>query len=183
MRTFFVFCLSQQLGQCSFRILEPVGSDVECVVCEFVMQYVDRLLENNYTEANIQGALDRVCRMMPKTVKDNCQSFVDQYTPAILVILGNELDPAMVCSGKLNLVSYTVFGFWLGRRGAHCRRWRVGVNGHWSKNFTSLPATSILPEAGATVWLAIFIKARTLGSLVCRGLWCRRRLRWLKFEF
>ncbi|GAV03778.1 hypothetical protein RvY_14158 [Ramazzottius varieornatus] len=78
---------------------KPVGSDVECVVCEFVMQYVDRLLENNYTEANIQGALDRVCRMMPKTVKDNCQSFVDQYTPAILVILGNELDPAMVCSG------------------------------------------------------------------------------------
>ena len=76
---------------------------MECVVCEFVMTYLDRMLENNYTEANIEAALDRVCRMMPKSVKDNCRVFVEQYAPAILVILGNELDPAMVCSGKLHL--------------------------------------------------------------------------------
>lgn len=78
---------------------KSVGTDVECVVCEFVMTYLDRMLENNYTEANIEAALDRVCRMMPKSVKDNCRVFVEQYAPAILVILGNELDPAMVCSG------------------------------------------------------------------------------------
>jgi len=63
------------------------------------MSYLDRLLEDNYTEASIQSALDRVCQTMPKTVRDECQSFVDQYAPAILVILGNELDPAQVCQG------------------------------------------------------------------------------------
>ncbi|OQV13291.1 putative Prosaposin [Hypsibius exemplaris] len=74
-------------------------TDAECIVCEFVMSYLDRMLEDNYTEASIQSALDRVCQTMPKTVRDQCQGFVDQYAPAILVILGNELDPAQVCQG------------------------------------------------------------------------------------
>lgn len=77
-------------------------NDVECVVCEFVMSYLDRMLENNYTQDAIQSALDRVCNVMPKSVRDSCQGFVDQYSPAIMVILGNLADPAMVCQG-LNL--------------------------------------------------------------------------------
>lgn len=81
-------------------------SDVECVVCEFVMSYLDKMLEDNYTEAAIQSALDRVCTTMPKSVRSDCQSFVDQYAPAILVLLGNELDPAVVCQG-LNLCTST----------------------------------------------------------------------------
>ena len=51
-----------------------------------------------HTQAEIQKALEQVCDIMPDTIKLQCKDFVDQYAPAIIELLAQELSPDLVCS-------------------------------------------------------------------------------------
>ncbi|CAH1795464.1 unnamed protein product [Owenia fusiformis] len=75
-----------------------VKSSTTCVMCEFVLREVDSLLKKNASEQEIVAALDKVCRILPSTISDECKDFVDQYGPAVIDLLAQELDPSMVCS-------------------------------------------------------------------------------------
>jgi saposin len=70
----------------------------ECVLCEFIMKELQSLLTDNATEAEIIAALDKVCSVMPASVKQPCLDFVNTYGPAIIALLQQELDPAQICT-------------------------------------------------------------------------------------
>ncbi|KAG0714881.1 Prosaposin [Chionoecetes opilio] len=74
-----------------------VREDVSCVMCEYAMTQLDQMLEDHKTEEDIRRALDRVCGILPKTVRGQCQVFVDTYTDQIIHLLLNELTPDQVC--------------------------------------------------------------------------------------
>jgi saposin len=82
---------------------EPVSTPAvtagpQCILCEFVMKELETLLGENATEAEIIAALKKVCSYLPATVRDSCDSFVDQYAKAIIEMLVQELDPSVICT-------------------------------------------------------------------------------------
>ena len=49
-------------------------------------------------QEEIVADLEKVCSMMPATIKDDCKDFVDTYGPAVVEMLVQELDPKEVCT-------------------------------------------------------------------------------------
>lgn len=45
-----------------------------CILCEYVMKEVESMLDTNSTEAEIQAALDKVCGLMPSTIKSDVRT-------------------------------------------------------------------------------------------------------------
>ncbi|KAI8797151.1 proactivator polypeptide, partial [Biomphalaria glabrata] len=82
-----------------------------CVMCEFIMSELDTMLAENSTEVQIQAALLQVCHVLPTTLKPECDSIIQQYTPIILGMLIKKMDPKTVCKlmhlcdGKRRVVS------------------------------------------------------------------------------
>lgn len=72
-------------------------SGPDCVLCEFVMKELTGLLKKNATQEEIEVALDRVCSVMPASVKTECTDFVNKYAPMIINMLLAYADPGMVC--------------------------------------------------------------------------------------
>ncbi|XP_059802189.1 prosaposin isoform X2 [Hypanus sabinus] len=68
-----------------------------CVICEFVMQEVKKLLQENTTEEAITDTLIKVCSVLPDTVKSECEDFISEYGKAVEELLLQELDPVVVC--------------------------------------------------------------------------------------
>ncbi|XP_038639210.1 prosaposin [Scyliorhinus canicula] len=85
-----LFCLQRSLG--------PVASSQGCVICEFAMRQIENLLQQNRTEEMIIHAVEKVCSLLPATVKSECRDFVEQYGQAVVELLAQELDPAFVCT-------------------------------------------------------------------------------------
>lgn len=70
----------------------------KCVVCEFVMNKVESLIANNRSEAAITAALEKVCGIMPQSIRAECDSFVDKYAAMVIKMLVADVTPAQVCS-------------------------------------------------------------------------------------
>eukprot|EP00057_Strongylocentrotus_purpuratus_P021219 XP_011675693.1 PREDICTED: proactivator polypeptide [Strongylocentrotus purpuratus] len=75
-----------------------VGDQESCILCEYIMSEIDKLLTENSTEAEIQEVLDKVCAELPSHLTAECKEFVDQYEPALLSFLTQELDPKTFCT-------------------------------------------------------------------------------------
>ncbi|GFN91862.1 proactivator polypeptide, partial [Plakobranchus ocellatus] len=88
------------LGLCS-KAVEKMSSPEKagpfCVICEFVMTQLDNILAGNATQQQIEKALDQVCNLLPASVKQECDSFVAQYTPTLIQLL-LQVKPAQVCT-------------------------------------------------------------------------------------
>lgn len=78
-------------------LTKPHESTV-CVLCEFVLSKIDNMLKDKATETEIKDAVNKVCKVMPKTIKDECLQFVKQYGDLVITLLTEELDPEQVCS-------------------------------------------------------------------------------------
>eukprot|EP00914_Ancora_sagittata_P029591 GHVO01058619.1.p1 GENE.GHVO01058619.1~~GHVO01058619.1.p1 ORF type:complete len:443 (+),score=69.73 GHVO01058619.1:115-1329(+) len=76
----------------------PVKASTTCVVCEFVLSEIDSLLSDNATEEEIKVALEKVCKMLPETIQDQCMDFIDMYGELVINLLAHELDPVQVCT-------------------------------------------------------------------------------------
>ena len=49
--------------------VDRVTGDEECTICITVVNYVESLLEENSTEADIEKALEKVCNFLPEAIK------------------------------------------------------------------------------------------------------------------
>lgn len=49
-------------------------------------------------QAEVKKALEKVCSLMPDTVREECAGFVQQYSQVIINLLVQGLDPAKVCT-------------------------------------------------------------------------------------
>ena len=48
-------------------------------------------------QSAIQIALEKVCSLLPDTIRVECTSFVDNYAPAIINLLVQEIQPDRIC--------------------------------------------------------------------------------------
>ena len=55
-------------------------------------------MTNQTNVEEIEEALDKVCDMMPDSVKDQCKHLIETYEPAIAEILSRDVDPKEVCT-------------------------------------------------------------------------------------
>ncbi|XP_068710683.1 prosaposin-like [Montipora capricornis] len=77
---------------------KPYRASPQCILCEYVMGELKTILKENATQQEIEDALEEVCSILPETVRNDCNEFVQQYEPAIVQILIAELDPSIVCT-------------------------------------------------------------------------------------
>jgi len=75
---------------------ETVGD--QCVLCEYVVSTLDKMVTDKTNEAEIQAALDAMCSYMPKSISAQCTTFVDTYTEMIIDMLTKDVTPEMICS-------------------------------------------------------------------------------------
>ncbi|XP_062319006.1 prosaposin isoform X1 [Osmerus eperlanus] len=68
-----------------------------CDVCKMAVRYVDGILEQNATEAEISDAVRKVCSFLPESVRSECDQLVEQYEPMLVQLLLQMLDPDFVC--------------------------------------------------------------------------------------
>uniref|UniRef100_A0A8C9TI50 Prosaposin n=1 Tax=Scleropages formosus TaxID=113540 RepID=A0A8C9TI50_SCLFO len=70
----------------------------QCVVCEFVMKELESLVENPKEEEAVVHAVEKVCSLLPSTLKSQCKDLIDAYGQAIIELLVQEADPKTICT-------------------------------------------------------------------------------------
>ncbi|XP_067928712.1 prosaposin-like isoform X2 [Watersipora subatra] len=78
----------------------PIGGDIPvvCVLCEYVMEKLVDELVTNATEADIEEALSKVCSLLPSSIRDECDKFVEKYTAEIVNLLTHDVSPKQICA-------------------------------------------------------------------------------------
>ena len=95
--------LCTQLGICKRMSQEggaqpgPLGG-LECAACEYLMSLVESVLGNNATEAEIVQFVDKVCTLVPGSLKPACESLIETYGPKLIQFLLDREDPATFCA-------------------------------------------------------------------------------------
>lgn len=81
---------------------EHIQAGASCSVCKMMVNYMDKILQENVTEERIKKALQVVCNYLPDSMSDECSALVLQYEPLFIELLLQAMDPTFVCE-KLNL--------------------------------------------------------------------------------
>uniref|UniRef100_A0A8C2XC95 Prosaposin n=1 Tax=Cyclopterus lumpus TaxID=8103 RepID=A0A8C2XC95_CYCLU len=68
-----------------------------CPVCKMVVNYIDRILEKNATEEQIEEAVRKVCSFLDDSFQTECDQMIQQYEPMLIQLLLQMLDPDFVC--------------------------------------------------------------------------------------
>lgn len=74
-----------------------VNDDNMCVMCEFAVHFLQNMLEQKSTRSEIEQAVDQLCSMLPHTVAEECQDYVDAYGDQVIELLAQEMDPKQIC--------------------------------------------------------------------------------------
>ncbi|XP_039624798.1 prosaposin isoform X1 [Polypterus senegalus] len=69
-----------------------------CQMCKMAISYVDKLLEQNSTEAEIEAAVEKMCSFLPDAARQQCDQMVEEYEPMIVQLLLQMMDPDFVCT-------------------------------------------------------------------------------------
>jgi saposin len=62
-----------------------------------VIGYLETATQGNKSSAAIEAALDKVCNVLPGSLKDNCTQFVKTYGPIIAFLLKNNKTTVEIC--------------------------------------------------------------------------------------
>jgi saposin len=70
-----------------------------CIICEFVMHFVEKQLITPRTMDMGKRAIQMACSYMPESVAEQCEDFVEEYGDEIIkLVIEAELDPKEVCT-------------------------------------------------------------------------------------
>jgi saposin len=74
------------VGMCKSLRICPTSyqSDLECAICQAMASALEYLLQEKYTEEEIEKALDKVCYLLPVMIQGTCVSMVKDYIPQII---------------------------------------------------------------------------------------------------
>jgi len=75
-----------------------VANSPSCVMCEYVINTLDKYITDNKNEEEIKKAVESICDKMPGSVRKQCNSFVETYEPAIVAFLINNVNPEQICT-------------------------------------------------------------------------------------
>ncbi|XP_049272569.1 uncharacterized protein LOC119398702 isoform X2 [Rhipicephalus sanguineus] len=85
--------ICETIGMCQ----SSTGRDIECTFCQYALHFIQNELVENNTEARVEAVLDKLCSKLPNDLAKECMAFVEEYGPAVMVLLAQEIDPSIVC--------------------------------------------------------------------------------------
>uniref|UniRef100_A0A023G3H6 Putative prosaposin n=1 Tax=Amblyomma triste TaxID=251400 RepID=A0A023G3H6_AMBTT len=85
--------ICQTIGLCP----SAPGGDLECTLCQYALHFIQNELVDNATESQVEAILEHFCAKLPDELANECKAFVDEYGPAIMVLIAQEIDPSIVC--------------------------------------------------------------------------------------
>ncbi|KAK8771439.1 hypothetical protein V5799_025317 [Amblyomma americanum] len=85
--------ICQTIGLCP----SAPGGDLECTFCQYALHFIQNELVDNNTEARVEAILENLCAKLPVDLAKECVAFVDEYGPAVMVLIAQEIDPSIVC--------------------------------------------------------------------------------------
>ncbi|XP_052006432.1 prosaposin-like isoform X2 [Xyrauchen texanus] len=115
-----------------------------CDVCKMAVRYVDGIMEQNATQAEIEDAVRKVCKFLPDSVRDECDQLVQQYEPLLVQLLLQTLDPDFICM-KLGACPGAVQRL----LGLEQCSWGPG---YWCKNVETAARCNALDHCRRHVW-------------------------------
>jgi len=65
-------------------------------MCQSILNYVQQVVTDPKSEAEIRKALENSCLVVPSSFKQQCIQFVDQYGDAFISLIAQEVDPSIV---------------------------------------------------------------------------------------
>jgi len=69
-----------------------------CNLCQYLVHYLDAIIQSNSTETKFEDALDRACKVLPTTkMQSECKVLVHLYGDDLIKILVEAGDPKTVC--------------------------------------------------------------------------------------
>jgi hypothetical protein len=71
---------------------------IPCLFCKYIIGYIDTAIGTNRSEAAIEAVLEKVCNIVPASLKNNCTAFVQKYGPIIAFLLARNATPVEVCN-------------------------------------------------------------------------------------
>jgi len=69
-----------------------------CVLCEYVIDTLDKYVKDKKNEDEIKEAVESICEKMPGAVRKQCDSFVETYEPAIVAFIINNIESSKICT-------------------------------------------------------------------------------------
>jgi saposin len=70
---------------------------VVCTACKLLVQYLDLEIQKNSSEASILNSLKNACKVLPQSIRSDCDSIVTTYGTYIIQFLIQYADPNSVC--------------------------------------------------------------------------------------
>ncbi|UJR26418.1 hypothetical protein I4U23_007750 [Adineta vaga] len=78
--------------------IQKKPNDNICQYCEFTVQKLRSIIEDNQTEIDVEKWLSGACSMLPtKESIDECVQRMSQYAKEILVLIKTNIDPGVIC--------------------------------------------------------------------------------------
>ncbi|XP_041981826.1 uncharacterized protein LOC121735180 [Aricia agestis] len=74
-----------------------LSANTACVMCEFVLKEIDDQIKDKHNDDEIKRVVHGVCKRMPKSVRSECDKFVEKYADLVISLLAQELDADEVC--------------------------------------------------------------------------------------
>ncbi|KYO42446.1 prosaposin [Alligator mississippiensis] len=137
-------CTSDRPSQAVKPAPEELQVGDFCDVCKMIVAYADRELEKNATTAEIEAVLEKVCHILPESVRDQCVQFVEQYEPMVVQLLAEIMDPTFVCT-KLGVCGSSKQHL----LGADACVWGPG---YWCKNMETATQCNAVEHCKRHVW-------------------------------
>ena len=91
---------------------DPKPKGQACMLCEFAITQLDKLLENKQSEAEIRKALETLCSYLPSKYEGQCDTLVETYTEMIIDLITKDLTPDEV---RVEIYGYmfNIFNFFV----------------------------------------------------------------------
>lgn len=83
--------------QDSKQSTDKVDETAKCEICEVVLQYLVKAIENRKSKAEIEKALHEVCDELPKHYAQKCDKFVDEYAEIVIQLIAQDISPKQAC--------------------------------------------------------------------------------------
>lgn len=71
-----------------------------CIMCEFIMTQLDMELKDKKSQDDIKHTIEKICFIMPKTVRHDCDKFMEKYAISIFNMVG-KVPPKEMCQKML----------------------------------------------------------------------------------
>lgn len=80
------------------QMIKGFKEDAECAVCEFVMQYIEKVVSTRKSKDEIEHELHKVCAHLPRRMTNKCNEFVNEYGEIVIELLTQEVSPKEICT-------------------------------------------------------------------------------------